>query len=296
MSAPRATKRFMPTSGAACLTRNFCTLLDPEAGRRCAIDSTTRPTTRRSRLARSARLGEETRSAGGHSHRDRRIRRSLRRDRLRRARRHAGQSHRHVDLRLRRRLRREECARYPGHLRHRQRRDPARILRHRGRPVCRRRYFQMVGRSRVRRRWRAPRATDAKTPRNKSPARAGLLALDWNNGNRTILVDPLLTGAAPRPDAAHDPGGNLSRTDRGHGVRRPRHHRAHPGIRRADRSRGLRRRHRGEKSVADADLRRRHRLHDARGRLESRPAPSVPPSPPPCSQAPSRRSRKLRRR
>ena len=30
--------------------------------------------------------------------------------------------------------------------------------------------------------------------RNKSPAQAGLLALDWNNGNRTILVDPLLTG------------------------------------------------------------------------------------------------------
>jgi len=27
------------------------------------------------------------------------------------------------------------------------------------------------------------------------PGEAGLLALDWNNGNRTILVDPLLTGA-----------------------------------------------------------------------------------------------------
>jgi len=27
------------------------------------------------------------------------------------------------------------------------------------------------------------------------PAQSGLLALDWNNGNRTILVDPLLTGA-----------------------------------------------------------------------------------------------------
>jgi L-ribulokinase len=26
------------------------------------------------------------------------------------------------------------------------------------------------------------------------PGQSGLLALDWNNGNRTILVDPLLTG------------------------------------------------------------------------------------------------------
>jgi L-ribulokinase len=28
----------------------------------------------------------------------------------------------------------------------------------------------------------------------QKPGQAGLLALDWNNGNRTILVDPLLTG------------------------------------------------------------------------------------------------------
>ena len=26
------------------------------------------------------------------------------------------------------------------------------------------------------------------------PGESGLMALDWNNGNRTILVDPLLTG------------------------------------------------------------------------------------------------------
>jgi len=29
----------------------------------------------------------------------------------------------------------------------------------------------------------------------QQPGQSGLLALDWNNGNRTILVDPLLTGA-----------------------------------------------------------------------------------------------------
>ena len=31
-------------------------------------------------------------------------------------------------------------------------------------------------------------------PRGSSPGESGLLALDWNNGNRTILVDPRLTG------------------------------------------------------------------------------------------------------
>lgn len=30
---------------------------------------------------------------------------------------------------------------------------------------------------------------------NLKPGESGLLALDWNNGNRTILVDPMLTGA-----------------------------------------------------------------------------------------------------
>ena len=29
---------------------------------------------------------------------------------------------------------------------------------------------------------------------NERPGQSGLLALDWNNGNRTVLVDPLLTG------------------------------------------------------------------------------------------------------
>ena len=33
-----------------------------------------------------------------------------------------------------------------------------------------------------------------KEARRLAPAESGLLALDWNNGNRTILVDPMLTG------------------------------------------------------------------------------------------------------
>ena len=44
---------------------------------------------------------------------------------------------------------------------------------------------------------RATRALHARTdPRGRraQPGQSGLLALDWNNGNRTILVDPRLTG------------------------------------------------------------------------------------------------------
>ena len=54
---------------------------------------------------------------------------------------------------------------------------------------------------------------------------SGLLALDWNNGNRTILVDPA-DRVAGRPDAAYDPGADLSGADRGHGLWRASDHRA----------------------------------------------------------------------
>ena len=40
---------------------------------------------------------------------------------------------------------------------------------------------------------RSPRRADPRGPAT-APGESGLLALDWNNGNRTILVDPLLTG------------------------------------------------------------------------------------------------------
>ncbi len=46
----------------------------------------------------------------------------------------------------------------------------------------------------IRQRRRRTRQADRRCRRSSSRARAGLLALDWNNGNRTILVDPLLTG------------------------------------------------------------------------------------------------------
>ena len=37
-------------------------------------------------------------------------------------------------------------------------------------------------------------ARSRRKPRSLKPGQSGLVALDWNNGNRTILVDPLLTG------------------------------------------------------------------------------------------------------
>ena len=58
----------------------------------------------------------------------------------------------------------------------------------------------------------------------------------------------------------------------------------------------LRRRHRGEKSDAHADLRRRHRLHDAASPARPRPARSARPSPPPCSPGRTRISRPRRKR
>jgi L-ribulokinase len=39
-----------------------------------------------------------------------------------------------------------------------------------------------------------PHAALTREAEKLKPGESGLLALDWNNGNRTILVDPLLTG------------------------------------------------------------------------------------------------------
>jgi len=53
--------------------------------------------------------------------------------------------------------------------------------------------------------------------RTTAAGESGLLALDWNNGNRTILVDPLLVACW---SATCTPcGGNLPRVGRGHGLR-----------------------------------------------------------------------------
>ena len=99
------------------------------------------------------------------------------------------------------------------------------------------------------------------------PGRPGLWRLDWNNGNRTMIVDQLLTGLlAGRHSTRRE--GDLSRADRSNGVRRARDHRAAARIRRAHRSHRLRRRHRRKEPAAHADLRRCNRLRNASGRFQ----------------------------
>ena len=88
------------------------------------------------------------------------------------------------------------------------------------------------------------------------PGESGLMALDWNNGNRTILVDPLLTGPAGRPDAAHHGARSLPGAGRSHGLRRADDHQPLRGVRRHRQGGRQLRRHRREEPVRHADLRR----------------------------------------
>ena len=72
---------------------------------------------------------------------------------------------------------------------------PAGLLRVGGGPVGGGRYFQLVCQLHQagRREGRLARAVDRAAAKLK-PGESGLLALDWNNGNRTVLVDQRLTG------------------------------------------------------------------------------------------------------
>ena len=88
-----------------------------------------------------------------------------------------------------------EAGGHPGRLRHRGRQRVAGLLRHGGRTIRRRRHLQLVG--------ELHRAGGSKGGSHEDPDRgalelkpgeSGLLALDWNNGNRTVLVDQQLTG------------------------------------------------------------------------------------------------------
>ncbi len=97
----------------------------------------------------------------------------------------------------------------------------------------------------------------------QKPGQAGLLALDWNNGNRTILVDQLLSGLILGQDLY------TTRADvyralieaTAFGARAIIERIQEYGVR--DRQGRVQRRYRGEKPAADADLRRRDRSHDA---------------------------------
>jgi L-ribulokinase len=174
--------------------KEFLARLDPQLAD--LRDRFYRPSPRRHRIRRSAlplRVGEKARPAGRHPHRDRRDGRALRRDRLRRGRGHARQGHRHLHLRLRCRLGEKTVPDIPGICGIVKGAILPGYLRHRGRPVRRRRHLQVVGRGRVLGDAGPARQTHRRG-RALKPGQSGLLALDWNNGNRTILVDQLLTG------------------------------------------------------------------------------------------------------
>ena len=89
---------------------------------------------------------------------------------------------------------RDDVPQHSGHLRHRPGIDHAGLLRDRSGSVGGRRSPELVGRRGVRGRQRAPCAACQRKPRRCSAGESGLIALDWNNGNRTILVDARLTG------------------------------------------------------------------------------------------------------
>ena len=88
------------------------------------------------------------------------------------------------------------------------------------------------------------------------PGASGLVALDWNNGNRTILVDPLLSGLLVG-QTLHTTAAEVYRADRGHCLRGPDDHQPFRGVRGAGQGSSQLRRHRREEPAGDADLCRR---------------------------------------
>ncbi len=119
----------------------------------------------------------------------------------------------------------------------------------------------------------------------QKPGQAGLLALDWNNGNRTILVDQLLTGLLLGQDL-YTTRAEIYRAlieATAFGARAIIERIAEYGVP-IDRV-VCARRHRREEPAAHADLRRRHGLRDAGRRLEPDLRAGLARSPPPCSPA-----------
>ena len=139
----------------------------------------------------------------------------------------------------------------------------------RGRPERRRRHLRLV---------RRPRACPPRYHDEAAAARArrctsyltelageqavgahGLVALDWHNGNRSVLVDHEPQRADRRADAGHARRGHLPRADRGDRLRHPHDRR---DVRRRPAcpvDRAHRRRRAAQEPGAHADLRRRAR-------------------------------------
>ena len=81
---------------------------------------------------------------------------------------------------------------------------------------------------------RARRSTPCSKPRPPAcgPGESGLLALDWWNGNRSVLVDADLSGLLVGATMATGPGRDLPGADRGDRLRHARDHRFARGGRR----------------------------------------------------------------
>ena len=109
---------------------------------------------------------------------------------------HAGENHRHEHLRHRDCAEHEKARGHPGSLRHRGRQRAARLFRTRSRASRPSATFStgwsITSSPAEKNRCRTLTWTTAAA--KLKPGESGLLALDWNNGNRTILVDQRLTG------------------------------------------------------------------------------------------------------
>ena len=124
---------------------------------------------------------------------------------------------------------------HPGYDRHR-----SRTLGHRRHLRCHRAARRHDGRASSRRGWRTI-----------APAQTGLLRLTWDNGDRTVLVNPELGGITLGWHLTTHRAGRAVRRHRRHGVPHARHSRAHGGARRAGAAHHQRRRHPAEERGAE---------------------------------------------
>ncbi len=171
---------------------------------------------------------------------------------------------RHLDLRHGRRPGRGSAA---GDHRRRPRRDPAGPVRLRGRPGGGRRHARVGSCARSAAMPPTFASLEARGRGTVAPGASGLVALDWFNGNRTILADADLTGSILGLTLSDDPSRDLPGAAGVDRVRQPpdhgQLHRARP---RARSDRRVRRDRRAQ-PADDADHRRRQRPAGGRARL-----------------------------
>ena len=109
-----------------------------------------------------------------------------------------------------------------------------------------------------------------------APGESGLLALDWWNGNRSVLVDAELGGLLVGSHPGHHRARDLPGPDRGDRVRDPRDHGGARGQRGPGQRGHRRRRPRRQEPADHADLRGRHRSRRSGSPRRTRRPPSGP--------------------